>query len=415
MTTQEIVLQSNACGTHADECGGRSAHQAVAEEAVLASDQDFARKLFTEQTSNGLISHHAIQSSELDCCDFRQRHDAPEKVNGVGNTTGGFVQIKSNLRHPKGSEPFVVHDDHVLGFSEKRGGINQESVGTTLERGFGHNHRGIEIRGSLVEVGSNTSHTSDNDLIRAQAHSPASQDGGSLLAAEAQPASGVRPDGDSGDGLSSHVGHIALLSRHVDLPIGTEWDGYRGNQTTVNPCPKSCRIHARNSSQRKRYWAIFSSSTTYPIPGPSGRRIEPCAANAICGEIISSTYHRADASISVGNVKFERVAKCNPCADAIPSSGMVPIQQGIPADCARSWARREAKRPPIRCTFIFRMRALPRRMISSIAAALSADSSKHNGVRSSRCSSACSAMASRANGCSIIINWKRSSSRKTEI
>src|ERR1700722_1222249 len=128
--------------------------------------------------------------------------------------------------------------------------MNQESVGATLERGFGHNHRGIEIRGSLVEVGSHTSHTGDNDLIRAQAHSPASQDGGSLLAAEAQPASGMRPDGDSGDGLSSHVGHIALLRGPVDLTVGTEWDGYGGNQTTVNPGPKSRRIHARNSSLR---------------------------------------------------------------------------------------------------------------------------------------------------------------------
>src|SRR6266851_4235474 len=62
MTAQEIVLQSNACGTHANEGGSCSAHQAVAEEAVLASDQDFAGKLIRIGRSMDVTFRAALNS-----------------------------------------------------------------------------------------------------------------------------------------------------------------------------------------------------------------------------------------------------------------------------------------------------------------------------------------------------------------
>ena len=77
---------------------------------------------------------------------------------------------------------------------------------------------------------------------------------------------------------------------------------------------------------------------------------------------MSSTNQRSEATTSEGSVKFGSVARCRPCTEAIPNSGIVPSQQEMPAARARSCAWRAGQTPPMRCTLMLRIRALPCRI-----------------------------------------------------
>src|SRR6185503_10705 len=162
-------------------------------------------------------------------------------------------------------------------------------------------------------------------------------------------------------------------------------------------------VHPVKLAFATEYRSTFSIDTWYPLPIPSGTPMNPCASTSINGSIMSSAYQRLDASMSVGNEKPLCIARWRPCADAIPSSGMVPTQHANPAARAASSINSASLSPPTLCTLMLTICAAFFCINRSSDVNESADSSAQRGVFRLACSSPASSIAAAASGCSIII------------
>ena len=209
-SAQERCLQVGQCGAHADQSSSRTHLKRVAEEAVLARDQDFVAVL-PHDGRNPLECHHRIERRDLDADDARQRENPVEGGIVVRGPARRLVQIE-------GDDGQLLRQRRVVGDGIARPRKREQRIGPTSFRLASH----------LDRVGARDDH------FARERSSPAVEHSAPLLGRQVQPATGVRPHGDTGDRLIGHPLCVSTLNV-VGQDAPPERNGDGGDQPPFEP------------------------------------------------------------------------------------------------------------------------------------------------------------------------------------
>ncbi len=195
---EQVVLQGPAGRTHPDEGGTGATHQAVAQEAVLAGDEQLVGKALEDQAGDVLERHDAVQCCDLDADNLGTGQQLAQNRCAVIEPSGRLVEMEEDQRKPRPGDFFMVPNDQAIAVGTVAGEarrMNQEGVGAELGGLVGHQpgrrQRPIDIHRLRGCAG-----RGDQEPATRQGRLPVGQDRGPLFGIELQSAAGMRPDRD---------------------------------------------------------------------------------------------------------------------------------------------------------------------------------------------------------------------------